>query len=212
MSVSLDSLDDAVFRRMNDVDFPIDRVLEGIDATAAAGLAPVKVNAVIRRGVNDHTVVDMAGHFRNTGHVVRFIEYLDVGTTNEWCLDGVVPGADIVAAINDEFPLEPVESGYRGEVARRYRYVDGAGEIGIISSVTLPFCGDCTRLRLSADGKLYTCLFAAKGYDLRAVLRAGDDVSKFFTDLWESRDDRHSELRNEVTADLTKPEMSYLGG
>lgn len=212
VSVSLDSTDDTVFRRMNDVDFPVDRVLEGIEAAATTGLTPVKINAVVRRGVNDHTVVDMARYFRNTGHIVRFIEYLDVGTTNGWRLDDVVPAADIVAAIDAAFPLEPIESTYRGEVARRYRYKDGAGEIGVISSVTQPFCGDCTRLRLSADGRLYTCLFSGRGHDLRSVLRSGDDPKAFIADIWESRNDRYSELRTKETPDLDKPEMSYLGG
>src|SRR5215510_8724381 len=172
VTVSLDSLDDDTFRAMNDVDFPVARVLEGIDAAASAGL-PVKVNAVVKRGLNDEEIVPLARHFRETGHTLRFIEYMDVGATNGWRLDDVVSAAEIVAAIGDEFPLEPVEPSYRGEVARRYRYRDGAGEIGVIASVTQPFCGNCTRARLSADGKLYTCLFARRGHDLRALLRSG---------------------------------------
>ena len=171
VTVSLDSLDDATFRAMNDVDFPVDRVLEGIEAAAAAGLRPVKVNVVVKRGVNDDGIVELARHFRGSGHVLRFIEYMDVGHTNGWRLDDVVPAAEIVSRVAEEFPLEPVEPAYRGEVARRYRYLDGAGELGVIASVTQPFCGDCTRARLSADGKLYTCLFAVRGHDLRALVR-----------------------------------------
>ena len=163
MNVSLDSLDDATFRAMNDVDFPVARVLEGIDAAAAAGL-PVKVNAVVKRGVNDEGVVEMARHFRGTGHILRFIEYMDVGATNGWRLDDVVPAAEIVERIDAVFPLEPVDAAYRGEVAQRFRYRDGAGEVGVIASVTQPFCGDCTRARISAEGKLYTCLFAVRGH------------------------------------------------
>ena len=172
VNVSLDSLDDATFRAMNDVDFPVDRVLEGIEAAAAVGL-PVKVNAVVKRGVNDVGIVEMARYFRGTGHTLRFIEYMDVGTTNGWRLDDVVPAAEIVERIGAVFPLEAVEAAYRGEVAQRWRYRDGAGEIGVISSVTQPFCGDCTRSRISAEGKLYTCLFASRGTDLRALLRSG---------------------------------------
>ena len=170
--MSLDSLDDEVFRAMNDVDFPVARVLAGIDAAAAAGL-PVKVNVVVKRGLNEGSILDIARRFRGTGHTVRFIEFMDVGATNGWRLDDVVPAAEIVSTIGAEFPLEPVEAAYRGEVAERYRYLDGAGEIGVIASVTQPFCGDCTRARISADGKLYTCLFAVRGHDLRALLRSG---------------------------------------
>ena len=172
ITVSLDSLDDEVFRAMNDVDFPVARVLAGIDAAAAAGL-PVKVNVVVKRGLNEGSVLDIARRFRGTGHTVRFIEFMDVGATNGWRLDDVVPAAEIVSTIGAEFPLEPLEAAYRGEVAERYRYLDGAGEIGVIASVTQPFCGDCTRARISADGKLYTCLFAVRGHDLRALLRSG---------------------------------------
>ena len=172
VTVSLDSLDDATFRAMNDVDFPVERVLDGIDAAAAAGL-PVKVNAVVKRGLNDDGIVDMARHFRGTGHILRFIEYMDVGHTNGWRMDDVVPAREIVERIGAEFPLEPVEPSYRGEVATRWRYLDGAGEIGVIASVTQPFCGDCTRARISAEGQLYTCLFAVRGHDLRALVRSG---------------------------------------
>ena len=172
VTVSLDSLDDETFRAMNDVDFPVQRVLDGIDAAAAAGM-PVKVNAVIKRGLNEHSILEMAAHFRGTGHTLRFIEYMDVGTTNGWRLDDVVPAAEIVERISAEFPLEPVDPGYRGEVAKRWRYADGGGEVGLISSVTQPFCGDCTRSRISAEGRLYTCLFGIRGHDLRALVRRG---------------------------------------
>jgi cyclic pyranopterin phosphate synthase len=214
VNVSLDSLDDATFKRMNDVDFPVARVLEGIDAAAAAGL-PVKVNAVIKRGVNDAGVVDMARHFRGSGHALRFIEYMDVGTTNGWRLDDVVPAAEIVERIDAAFPLEPVEPSYRGEVAQRWRYRDGAGEIGVIASVTQPFCGDCTRARISAEGKLYTCLFAVRGTDLRALLRSGaddDELREAIGGVWTKRTDRYSEIRTEKTAELPRIEMSYIGG
>ena len=214
VTVSLDSLDDEVFRAMNDVDFPVARVLAGIDAAAVAGL-PVKVNVVVKRGLNDGSVLDVARRFRGTGHTVRFIEFMDVGATNGWRLDDVVPAAEIVRTIGAEFPLEPVESAYRGEVAERYRYLDGAGEIGVIASVTQPFCGDCTRARISADGKLYTCLFAVRGHDLRAVLRsgAGDaEIEQAIGEVWTRRTDRYSELRTEETGALRKVEMSYIGG
>ncbi len=214
VTVSLDSLDDAVFRAMNDVDFPVARVLEGIEAAAAAGL-PVKVNAVVKRGVNEDAVVALARHFRGTGHVVRFIEFMDVGATNGWRLDDVVPAAEIVATIDAEFPLEPVEPAYRGEVARRWRYRDGAGEIGVVASVTQPFCGDCTRARISAEGRLYTCLFAVKGHDLRALVRSGasdEELVAAIERVWRVRADRYSELRSERTAGLPRVEMSYIGG
>jgi GTP 3',8-cyclase len=215
VTVSLDSLDDATFRAMNDVDFPVERVLAGIEAAAAAGLAPVKVNVVVKRGVNEDGIVELARHFRGSGHVLRFIEFMDVGHTNGWRLDDVVPAAEIVQRIGDELPLEPVEPAYRGEVARRYRYVDGGGEVGVIASVTQPFCGDCTRARLSADGKLYTCLFAVRGHDLRALLRGGasdEDLREAVAGVWRVRDDRYSELRSAETAELERVEMSYIGG
>jgi cyclic pyranopterin phosphate synthase len=215
ITVSLDSLDDATFRAMNDVDFPVARVLAGIDAARAAGLDPVKVNVVVKRGVNDDGVVAMARAFRGTGVVVRFIEYMDVGHTNGWRLDEVVPAAEVVAAIDAEYPLEPVEPGYRGEVASRWRYRDGGGEIGVISSVTQPFCSDCTRARLSADGKLHTCLFAVRGHDLRALLRGGasdEELTASLRGIWGARTDRYSELRSAETAGLAKVEMSYIGG
>jgi GTP 3',8-cyclase len=214
VTVSLDSLDDEVFRAMNDVDFPVARVLAGIDAAAAAGL-PVKVNVVVKRGLNEGSVPEIARRFRGTGHAVRFIEFMDVGATNGWRMDDVVPAAEIVATIGAEFPLEPVEAAYRGEVAQRYRYRDGAGEIGVIASVTQPFCGDCTRARLSADGKVYTCLFAVRGHDLRAILRSGasdEELDAAIRAIWERRADRYSELRTEETSSLRKVEMSYIGG
>jgi cyclic pyranopterin phosphate synthase len=214
VNVSLDSLDDPTFRSMNDVDFPVDRVLEGIAAASSVGL-PVKVNAVVKRGVNDDGVVDMARYFRGTGHTLRFIEYMDVGTTNGWRLDDVVPATEIVERIDAVFPLEPVEASYRGEVAQRYRYRDGAGEIGVISSVTQPFCGDCTRARISAEGKLYTCLFAVRGTDLRALLRSGATdgaLRDAVAGVWTGRKDRYSEIRTERTTELPRIEMSYIGG
>jgi len=214
ITVSLDSLDDEVFRAMNDVDFPVQTVLDGIEAASAAGL-PVKVNVVVKRGVNEDSVLPMARHFRDRGHVVRFIEYMDVGHTNGWRLDDVVPAADIVAAIDAELPLEPLPPRYPGEVAERYRYRDGSGEIGVIASVTRPFCGACTRARLSADGSLYTCLFATTGHDLRALVRgdAGDEeIAAALGGIWRERADRYSELRSSATPDLPKVEMSYIGG
>jgi cyclic pyranopterin phosphate synthase len=212
--VSLDSLDDATFKAMNDVEFPVARVLDGIEAAAEAGLA-VKVNAVVKRGVNDGGVVEMARHFRGTGHTLRFIEYMDVGTTNGWRLDDVVPAAEIVERIDAVFPLEPVDPAYRGEVADRYRYVDGQGEIGVITSVSKPFCGTCTRARISAEGKLYTCLFAVRGTDVRALLRSGasdEELTDAIAGVWARRADRYSEIRTDRTAELPRVEMSYIGG
>jgi GTP 3',8-cyclase len=215
VTVSLDSLDESVFRAMNDVDFPVASVLEGIEAAVAAGLGPVKVNAVVKRGLNDAGVVALAGRFRGTGVTVRFIEFMDVGTTNGWRTEDVVPSGEIVERIAAHWPLEPVGAAYRGEVAERWRYLDGAGEIGVISSVTQPFCGTCTRLRLSAEGRLYTCLFAARGHDLRAPLRAGatdEDLAALVGGIWRGRRDRYSELRTESTAGAPKVEMSHIGG
>ncbi|MFN7940502.1 MAG: GTP 3',8-cyclase MoaA [Thermoanaerobaculia bacterium] len=215
LTLSLDSLDDATFRRMNDAAVPVARVLDGLAAARAAGFPPAKINAVAVRGVNEDSIVELARHFRGTGHTVRFIEFMDVGTTNGWRLDRVVPAREILARLEREFALEAVDPAYRGEVARRYRYLDGAGEIGIISSVTQPFCGDCTRARLSADGRLFTCLFAATGTDLKAPLRAGEDdaaLAKRIADVWLGREDRYSELRAAATADQPRIEMSYIGG
>jgi cyclic pyranopterin phosphate synthase len=214
ITVSLDSLDDDVFRTLNDVDFPVERVLAGIDAAAAAGL-PVKVNMVVKRGVNEDSIVPMARFFHGSGHTLRFIEYMDVGHTNGWRLDQVVPAAEILARIEADLPLEPVAPAYAGEVARRWRYLDGGGEIGVIASVTQPFCGDCTRARLSADGSLYTCLFATKGQDFRALVRGGasdDEITSTIAAVWSRRTDRYSELRTAATARLDKVEMSYIGG
>jgi cyclic pyranopterin phosphate synthase len=215
VTVSLDSLDDQVFQRMNDVDFPVARVLEGIAAAAAAGLGPIKINAVVRSGLNDHGLVDLARHFKESGHVLRFIEYMDVGTSNRWRPADLVPGEEIVRRIDAELPLAPIEPAYRGEVARRWRYRDGSGEIGVITSVSRPFCGDCTRARLSAKGELYTCLFAAASTDLRAPLRGGADDAELETlirDVWSRRTDRYSELRSEETVGQERVEMSYIGG
>ena len=219
VSVSLDALDDGIFRAMNDVDFPVSRVLDGIEAAAAAGLAPVKINMVVKRGVNDSEILPMARHFRNSGHILRFIEYMDVGHTNGWRLDDVVPSAEIIRIVGREFPLEPIGANYPGEVAERWRYLDSddakAGEIGVISSVTQAFCKDCTRARLATDGKLYTCLFATRGHDLRALLRGGsadEEIVNYLAAIWSQRADRYSEIRSERTADLPKIEMSYIGG
>jgi cyclic pyranopterin phosphate synthase len=216
VTVSLDALDDATFMRMNDAGVGVATVLEGMAAAEEVGLGPIKLNAVIRRGMNEHAVLDLAERFRGTDTVVRFIEYMDVGHTNGWRLDDVVPAGEILAAIDAHWPLEPVDAAYRGEVAQRWRYRDGAGEIGVVSSVTQPFCGDCTRARLSADGSLYTCLFATAGHDLRPVLRseASDDatLADALRNLWTGRSDRYSELRTLDTVDLPKVEMSYIGG
>ena len=214
VTVSLDSLDDAAFRAMNDVDFPVQRVLEGIDAAAAAGL-PVKINAVVKRGANDGDVLRLAEHFRGSGHVLRFIEYMDVGSTNGWRLEDVVSAEEIVQRIGERWPLEPVAIERPDATARRWRYADGAGEIGVVASVTQPFCGGCSRARLSAEGRLYTCLFAARGHDLRAPLRLGasdEELAEQLRALWTRRTDRYSELRTAETASLPKVEMSYIGG
>lgn len=215
ISVSLDALDSGVFAEMNDVDFPVAQVLEGIEAAGAAGLQPVKINMVVKRGVNDGEILPMVRHFRHSGHILRFIEYMDVGTTNGWRMQDVLGAADIVRMIDAEFPLEPLDANYYGEVANRYRYQDGAGEIGLIASVTQPFCGDCTRLRLSADGKAYTCLFAVEGHDLRTVLRsgAGDaELDEHIRQLWGQRQDRYSEERSQETVEQPKVEMHFIGG
>ncbi|HEV2720448.1 MAG TPA: GTP 3',8-cyclase MoaA [Thermoanaerobaculia bacterium] len=215
ITISLDSLDDAVFRAMNDVDFPVARVLDAIDAAAEAELLPIKIDMVVKRGVNDASVVDMARHFRGTGHIVRFIEYMDVGTTNGWRLDDVVPGREIAASIAQHWPIEPLHANYFGEVAERWRYTDGAGEIGIITSVTQPFCGTCTRARITAEGEMFTCLFASSGHDLRGLIRGGatdEEIAEMITSVWRRRDDRYSEIRSEETAAMTKVEMSHIGG
>jgi len=215
ITVSLDSLRDDVFKAMNDVDFPVQGVLDGIAAAAAAGITPVKVNMVVKRGVNEDDIVPMARHFQGSGHIVRFIEYMDVGATNGWRMDDVVPAAEIVRRINTALPLEPVPANYPGEVAERHRYRDGGGEIGVIASVTQPFCQGCTRARLSADGHLYTCLFATEGFDLRALLRSGatdEQVTEAISTVWRARGDRYSEIRTSATVRRPKVEMSYIGG
>jgi len=215
VTVSLDSLDDRLFKVMNDADFPVARVLEGIDAAAAAGLGPIKINMVVKRGTNDGEIVPMARRFRGSGHIVRFIEFMDVGSTNGWRMDDVLPSAEVVRRIGAAYPLEPVGATYPGEVAERWRYRDGAGEIGVISSVTQAFCRDCNRIRLSTEGALYTCLFAQSGHDLKALLRAGageDEIRNEIAALWRARADRYSEIRTAETANLPKVEMSYIGG
>ena len=215
VTVSLDSLDDTTFRAMNDVDFPVAKVLEGIDAAAAAGLAPLKINMVVKRGTNESSILPMARRFRGTGHIVRFIEFMDVGATNGWRMDDVVPAAEIVRSIDAEFPLVSADPNYAGEVAERWRYRDGSGEIGVIASVTQAFCRDCSRARLSTDGHLYTCLFATEGYDLRALVRGGFDdgqIGNAIGAIWSRRGDRYSEIRTANTARTAKVEMSYIGG
>ena len=216
VTVSLDSLDDTVFAAMNDVGFPVARVLAGIDAAGAAGFRPLKINMVVKRGVNEDSILPMARHFCGAEFSLRFIEYMDVGNTNGWRMNEVVSAAEIIARIAAEMPLEPVAQAYRGEVARRYRHAGGGGgEVGVISSVTEPFCGDCTRARLSSDGRLYTCLFATEGTDLRALLRAGANdtrISEAITRVWRARGDRYSELRAEATVSGGKVEMSRIGG
>ncbi|MGH2377288.1 MAG: GTP 3',8-cyclase MoaA [Candidatus Limnocylindria bacterium] len=215
ITVSLDSLDDATFRRMNDVDFPVEKVVRAMDRAYEVGLRPVKVNMVVRRGMNEDSVVPMAEFFREKGYVLRFIEYMDVGHTNAWRMDDVVPARDIVRMIDAVHPIEPAEPNYPGEVAERWRYRDGSGEIGVIASVTQAFCRDCTRARLSAEGKLYTCLFATEGTDLRAMLRDGssdDAIAERIAEVWTARTDRYSELRSDETVKLHKIEMSYIGG
>ncbi len=215
ITISLDSLDDEVFRRMNDVDFPVARVLDAIDAAAEAELFPIKIDMVVKRGTNDASVVDMARHFRGTGHIVRFIEYMDVGNTNGWRSDDVVPGREIAETIASRWPIEPLQANYFGEVAERWRYADGAGEIGIITSVTQPFCGSCTRARLTAEGEMFTCLFASSGHDLRAMIRGGasdEEIAGVIGSVWRQREDRYSEIRSEETRDAAKVEMSHIGG
>lgn len=215
VSVSLDSLDDTVFKAMNDVDFPVEKVLEGMDAAARVGLLPIKVNMVVKRGLNESSILPMARFFRQKGYILRFIEYMDVGHTNGWRLDDVVPAAEIIKMINVEMPLKPLTPNYPGEVAERWQYRDGSGEIGVVASVTQAFCRTCNRARLSAEGKLYTCLFAIKGHDLRDLMRGGatdDEISQAIARVWGKRGDRYSELRSENTISLPKVEMSHIGG
>lgn len=215
VTVSLDSLDDKTFRAMNDVDFPVGKVLESIDAAASVGLGPIKINMVVKRGVNDTHIVDMARHFKGTGHIVRFIEFMDVGATNGWLMDDVIPSAEVVRRIHAYMPLEVADANYEGEVAERWRYVDGSGEIGVISSVTQAFCATCTRARLSTDGGLYTCLFAQKGYDLKSLVRGGasdEQLREAFAGIWQHRTDNYSEIRTAATGKERKVEMSFIGG
>lgn len=215
ITVSLDSLNDATFRAMNDADFPVQRVLDAIDTAAAEGFAPVKINMVVRRGANDSHVLEMARYFKGSGNIVRFIEFMDVGATNGWRMDDVVPSAEIVRRIAEVFPCVPVSPNYSGEVAKRWRYLDGSGEFGVISSVTEAFCGECTRARLSTDGTLYTCLFAGRGYDLKSMLRSGRndiELGDAIRAIWQHRADNYSELRTSETAKQKKVEMSYIGG
>ena len=215
VTVSLDALDDALFRRMNDADYPVAKVLEGIEAASSVGLGPIKVNMVVKRGTNDGDIEAMAAHFRHSGHILRFIEFMDVGASNGWKMDEVLPSREVIARIDRQFPLEPIDPNYEGEVAERWRYKDGAGEIGVISSVTQAFCSSCTRIRLSTEGQLYTCLFAQQGHDLRALLREGADDARIdaaIAQVWQGREDRYSELRTAETAALRKIEMSYIGG
>ena len=215
VTVSLDSLDNKIFKAMNDVDFPVEKVLEGMDAAAEAGLEPIKVNMVVKRGLNEASILPMARYFREKGYILRFIEYMDVGHSNGWRMDDVVPAKEIVNMINAEMPLEPVDPNYRGEVAERWRYKDGSGEIGVIASVTQAFCSTCNRARLSAEGSLYTCLFGIKGHDFKSLMRSGatdDEISQLLTRVWGKRTDRYSELRSENTIALPKVEMSHIGG
>ena len=215
VTVSLDSLADAAFKAMNDVDFPVAKVLAGIAAAAAVGLAPIKINMVVKRGMNEHSIVPMARHFKGTGHILRFIEYMDVGHTNGWRLDDVVSAAEIISLLDAELPLEPAAPNYRGEVANLWRYSDGSGEIGVIASVTQAFCRDCTRARLSPEGSLYTCLFGLSGFDLRARVRDGasdEELARAIGRVWQVRGDRYSEIRSAATVHLTKVEISHIGG
>lgn len=215
ITVSLDALDDPTFMRMNDAGARVAEVLAGIANAQAAGLGPIKVNAVIKRGVNENAILDLARHFRGSGQIVRYIEYMDVGNSNDWRWDDVVPAREIVARIHAEMPLEPASANYRGEVAKRWRYREGGGEIGIVSSVSAPFCGECSRARLSADGTLYTCLFATAGHDLKGALRAGasdDELRDTIARVWSGRSDRYSEERSMQTAERPRVEMSYIGG
>jgi len=215
VTISLDALDNDIFKAINDVKFPVSRVLDAVDNARTAGLDPVKVNMVVVRGSNDAEILPMAEHFRNNGVILRFIEYMDVGTSNGWNMEQVVSVAEISDIVNAQFPIVPVAPGYRGEVAKRWRYVDGAGEIGIISSVTQPFCGTCTRARISAEGQVYTCLFATQGHDMRELVRSDMDdreLAQAVARIWRRRDDRYSEIRSDATRELPKIEMSYIGG
>ena len=215
VTVSLDSLDDATFKAMNDVDFPVEKVLEGMEAAAEVGLGPIKVNMVVKRSLNESSILPMARFFREKGYILRFIEYMDVGHSNGWRMEEVVPAAEIIKTISAEMPLEPLDPNYQGEVAERWRYKDGSGEIGVIASVTQAFCSTCSRARLTAEGKLFTCLFGIKGYDFRDLMRGGatdEEISQVIARVWSKRTDRYSELRSENTIALPKVEMSHIGG
>ncbi|MEA3350591.1 MAG: GTP 3',8-cyclase MoaA [Chloroflexota bacterium] len=215
VTVSLDSLDDETFKTMNGVGFPVQKVLESIEAAAAAGLSPIKINMMVRRGANKDSIIPMARHFRASGHILRFIEFMDVGSTNGWRMDDVVSAKEIIQTINAQIPIEPLTPNYHGEVANRWRYKDGNGEIGVIASVTQPFCGDCTRLRVSAKGEIYTCLFGTSAYNMHPLLRskASDkEISDRIISIWRARDDHYSEMRSSSTQSLPKVEMSYIGG
>lgn len=216
ITVSLDSLDQQVFGSMNGLGYSVDKVLSGIEKARSVGLDPVKVNCVVQKGVNDHTILDLIRYFRGTGVIVRFIEFMDVGNINGWKLDQVVPSSELVRMVNTVFPIEPVDKNYNGEVAERYRYLDGQGEIGFISSVTETFCMNCTRARLSTDGKLVTCLFAGDGQDLRTPLRTGADdheLRAIIAGIWNVREDRYSDIRSSMTSsDIKKVEMYQIGG
>lgn len=221
VTVSLDALDDVIFRGLNDVDFPVADVLKGIEVAQKVGLAPLKINMVVKRGTNDSQILPLARHFRHTGAVLRFIEYMDVGATNGWRMDEVLPSAQVIDHLQTEFPLAAIDPNYAGETAERWRYLDGGGEIGVISSVTQAFCGECNRARLSTEGKLFLCLFASQGHDLRALLRgnyADDQIAAAVGPIWQARSDRYSELRAALPPDASPPgsakrvEMSYIGG
>jgi GTP 3',8-cyclase len=216
VTVSLDALDETIFQKLNDVDFPVAEVLKGIEAADKVGLGPIKINMVVKKGSNDQEIVPMARHFKNTPFILRFIEYMDVGASNGWKMDEVLPSAEVIRLIHEQFPLQPIAANYSGETAARWRYQDGsAGEIGVISSVTQAFCHECSRIRLSTEGKLYTCLFASQGHDLRALLRAGHndlEISNVIAQLWRVRADRYSALRSSQNPALNKVEMSYIGG
>ena len=215
ITVSLDSLDEYIFREMTDSTVSVQTVLKGIEEAQKVGLTPIKINVVVKRGVNEQSIVPIARYFKDLGHIVRFIEFMDVGNTNAWSLEKVVPAQEILEAINAELPIEAIPANYRGEVAQRYRYLDGSGDFGVITSITEPFCGDCTRARLSPEGEFFTCLFGSTGYDFRSLLRTGasdDQIMKELVSLWGRRTDKYSELRTAATQDLIRVEMSHIGG
>ncbi len=215
VTISLDALNDDTFKKMNDVDFPVAKVLAGIETAQSVGLSPIKINMVVKRGVNENNILPMARYFRGTGHILRFIEFMDVGSTNGWRMDDVISAKEIVEIVHAQMPIEPVDPNYHGEVANRWRYRDGGGEIGIIASVSQPFCSQCTRLRLSARGELFTCLFGTQGHDIRALLRGGtsdDEIIQFMRGIWQQRDDRYSQQRSSEMGSTPKVEMSYIGG